>query len=65
MLTPAADRHQSKPHLSLGVDEIRLEGKEPKAPRAASSEADAVELLEKRKLGEVPSFVRSCRSRQG
>ncbi|MGB8436612.1 MAG: recombinase family protein [Burkholderiales bacterium] len=53
-----------KAYLRLLVDEIRLEGRELKIRGSYSRIADAIGLLEKKKLGEVPSFVRDWRARQ-
>jgi site-specific DNA recombinase len=51
-------------YLRLLVAEIRLEGRELKIQGSYARLADAVGLLEKKKLGEVPSFVRAWRARQ-
>jgi len=53
-----------KAYLQLLVEEIRLEGRELKIRGSYSRIADAIGLLEKKKLGEVPSFVRDWRARQ-
>ena len=53
-----------KAYLQLLVDEVRLEGRELKIRGSYSRLADAIGLLEKKKLGEVPSFARNWRARQ-
>jgi site-specific DNA recombinase len=53
-----------KAYLRLLVDEIRLEGDELKIRGSYRRLADAVGLLEKRKLGEVPSFIPNWRAGQ-
>ena len=52
-----------KAYLRLLVDEVRLEGRELKIRGSYTRLADAIGLLEKKKLGEVPSFVRNWRAR--
>ena len=53
-----------KAYLRLLVDEIRLDGRELNIRGSYCRLADAIGLLEKTKLGEVPSFVRDWRARQ-
>jgi len=48
----------------LLVDEIRLEGNELKIRGSYDRLADAFGMLEKMKLGEVPSFIPDWRARQ-
>ena len=53
-----------KEYLRLLVSEIHLEGKEPKIRGSYSQLGEAFGLLEKMKLGEVPSFIRDWRAGQ-
>jgi hypothetical protein len=53
-----------KAYLRLLVDEIRLEGDELKIRGSYRRLADAMGLMEKMKLGEVPSFIPDWRARQ-
>ena len=52
-----------KAYLRLLVDEIRLDGNELVVTGGHRHLADAFGFMEKRKLGEVPSFVRDWRAR--
>jgi site-specific DNA recombinase len=53
-----------KAYLQLLVDEIRLDGNELVVTGSHRRLAAAVGFMEKRKLGEVPSFVRDWRARR-
>ncbi len=53
-----------KAYLRLLVDEIRLEGNELKIRGSYAQLGNAFGLLEKMKLGEVPSFIPNWRARQ-
>jgi len=53
-----------KAYLRLLVDEIRLDGNELVVTGSHRRLADAIGFMQKRKLGEVPSFVRDWRARQ-
>jgi hypothetical protein len=53
-----------KVYLRLLVQEIRLEGNELKIRGSYGQLGEAFGLLEKMKLGEVPSFIRDWRPRQ-
>jgi site-specific DNA recombinase len=52
-----------KAYLRLVVDEIRLEGDELRIRGSYRRLADAMGLMEKMKLGEVPSFIPEWRAR--
>lgn len=51
-------------YLRLLVDEISLEGNELIVRGSHRRLADAIGFMQKRKLGEVPSFVNDWRARQ-
>ena len=53
-----------KAYLRLLVDQIRLDGNELVVTGSHRRLADAIGFMQKRKLGEVPSFVRDWRARQ-
>ena len=53
-----------KAYLRLLVDEIRLDGNELKIRGSYGQLGEAFGMLEKMKLGEVPSFIRDWRARQ-
>jgi site-specific DNA recombinase len=53
-----------KAYLRLLVDEIKLDGNEPVVRGSHRRLADAIGFMEKRKLGEVPSFVNDWRARR-
>ena len=53
-----------KAYLRLLVEEIRLEGDQLTLRGGYGRLADAVGLMDKMKLGEVPSFERVWRARQ-
>ena len=53
-----------KAYLRLLVDEIRLDGNELVVTGSHRRLSDAISFMEKRKLGEVPSFVNDWRARQ-
>ncbi len=53
-----------KAYLRLLVDEIRLDGNELVVTGSHRRLADAIGFMQKRKLGEVPSFVRDWRPGQ-
>ena len=53
-----------KAYLRLLVDEIRLDGNELVVTGSHRRLADAIGFMQKRKLGEVPSFVNDWRARQ-
>ena len=53
-----------KAYLRLLVDEIKLDGNELVVRGSHRRLADAIGFMEKRKLGEVPSFVNDWRARQ-
>ena len=53
-----------KAYLRLLVDEIRLEGNELKIRGSYAQLGDAFGMLEKMKLGEVPSLIRDWRAGQ-
>src|SRR5207244_12630393 len=54
----------SKAYLRLLVDEIKLDGNELIVRGSHRRVADAIGFMQKRKLGEVPSFVNDWRARQ-
>ncbi|MDH3439082.1 MAG: hypothetical protein OEN48_19160 [Betaproteobacteria bacterium] len=53
-----------KANLRLVVDEIKLDGSELVVRGSHRRLADAIGFMEKRKLGEVPSFVNVWRARR-
>ena len=53
-----------KAYLRLLVDEIKLDGNELVVRGSHRRLADAIGFMEKRKLGEVPSFVNDWRARR-
>ena len=53
-----------KAGLHLLVDEIKLDGDELIVRGSHRRVADAIGFMQKRKLGEVPSFVNDWRARQ-
>ena len=53
-----------KAYLRLLVDEIRLAGNELVISGSHRRLADAIGFMQKRKLGQVPSFVNDWRARQ-
>ena len=53
-----------KAYLRLLVDEIKLDGDELIVRGSHRRIADAIGFMQKRKLGEVPSFVNAWRARQ-
>ena len=53
-----------KAYLRMLVDEIRLEGNELKIRGSYAKLGDAFGMLEKMRLGEVPSLIRDWRARQ-
>ena len=53
-----------KAYLRLLVDEIKLDGNELTVRGSHRRVADAIGFMQKRKLGEVPSFVNDWRARQ-
>ena len=53
-----------KAYLRLLVDEIKLNGNELVVQGSHRRVADAIGFLQKRKLGEVPSYVNDWRARQ-
>jgi site-specific DNA recombinase len=53
-----------KAYLRLLVDEIKLDGNELTVRGSHRRLADAIGFMQKRKLGEVPSFVNDWRARQ-
>ena len=53
-----------KAYLRLLVDEIKLDGNQLIVRGTHRRVADAIGFMQKRKLGEVPSFVNDWRARQ-
>ena len=58
------DSALGKAYLRLMIDEIRLEGNQLTVRGSYGKLADAVGVLEKMELGEVPSSMRVWRARQ-